>query len=294
MNKKLYVILFLGFLAISFYPYNKSNFVISANKKLVNDTVKALTKEDIMGEYSIRAGYGHHNLRLFKDTFRLSYGGCTFSMKEQGQWYYKGNLLSLFIVYKDSLNNIYDTLRYRKYTLIHQDAFLICLEIGADLEENYKDICRLHNAGLNATHSTFLHKKLENHTPVPIPTIPIEYHKFLLRKPITCQVTAIENDTVITINVGKEDGLFEGLQLYKKAEFEKEKKQRQKKRKQHEEDEEENSNPLFLTFEVVSCQNNTATLKPIADLNFGFFIVEKAKKLQIGNSLCSKREKKTL
>lgn len=67
-----------------------------------------------------------------------------------------------------------------------------------------------------------------------------------------------------------------------------------KKRNQHEEDEEENSNPLFLTFEVVSCQNNTATLKPIADLNFGFFIVEKAKKLQIGNSLCSKREEKTL
>jgi hypothetical protein len=48
-----------------------------------------------------------------------------------------------------------------------------------------------------------------------------------------------------------------------------------------------------LTFEVVSCQNNTATLKPIADLKFGFFIIEKAKKLQIGDSLFSKREKKT-
>lgn len=33
MNKNLYLIVFIGFLAISFYPYNKSNFVISANKK---------------------------------------------------------------------------------------------------------------------------------------------------------------------------------------------------------------------------------------------------------------------
>ena len=39
---------------------------------------------------------------------------------------------------------------------------------------------------------------------------------------ITCKITAIENDTLITINAGKQDGVFEGLQLYKRAEFKKE------------------------------------------------------------------------
>ncbi len=278
MNKKLYLILFLGFLAISFYPYNKSNFVISANKKLVNDTVKTLTKENIMGEYNIRSGYGHYNLRLFKDTFKLSFGGCTFSMQEQGKWYYKDNLLSLIIFYTDSC----DTLYCKKYEIIRQDIFLICLERLGDLEEDYQKICKLHNAGLNPTHSTFLHKKLENHKPVSIPTIPATYHKFLLKKPITCQITAIENDTTITINVGKQDGVFEGLQLHKKIELGKNKKQKRKKR-------EDDISYSYLSFEIIDSQDSISIIK-INKLGYYQQELENIKKLQIGDTLGSKRD----
>lgn len=227
MNKKLYLIVFLGFLAISFYPYNKSNFVISANKKLVNDTIKPLTKEDIMGEYKTGINrYTPLKVDIYQDSFVYYSRDCSNFLENKGRWRYDNDTLLLTDIHS-SYKNI--KLRDEKYSIVQQDSFTILIDYSENLDKSYQEICKLHNAGLNATHSTFLHKKLENHTPVPIPTIPIEYHKFLLRKPITCKITAIENDTVITINVGKEDGLFEGLQLYKKAEFEKEKKQRQKK-----------------------------------------------------------------
>jgi hypothetical protein len=290
MNKKLYLIVFLGFLAISFYPHNKRNFVISANKKLVNDTVKALTKEDIMGKYVSNDVYNFCELNLHRDTFNSVSGGCTYEIQELGKWDFQNNTLYFSGVCSKSEDCIFSYFSKKEsqeeYTIIRQDSFLILINKSWNdnyLSKLYKEICKLHNAGLNATHSTFLHKKLENHTPVPIPTIPTEYHKFLLKKSITCKVTTIENDTTITINVGKEDGVFEGLQFHKRAEFKKDKKQKPKKGFK-------NSNPLFLTFEVISCETHSSIIKPIADFKFEFLIIEKTKKLQIGDTLCSKRK----
>jgi hypothetical protein len=284
--KKLYLILFLGFLAISFYPYNKSNFVILANKKLVNDTVKALTKEDIMGEY--KTGINHYaslKINIYQDSFVYYSRGCSDFLQNNGKWTYHNNTLLLTDI-RSSYKNI--KLIDEKYLIMQQDSFLMLIDFSENLDKSYQEICKLHNAGLNATHSTFLYKKLENHLPVPIPTIPAAYHKFLLKKPIICKITAIKNNTLLTINAGKEDGVFEGLQLHKKIEFEQAEKRKRKKREEYED---ENSNPLFFTFEVISCENNTSIVKSIADGEFEFLIVEKAKKLQVGDSLYSKREK---
>lgn len=295
MNKKLYLILFLGLLALGFYPYNKSYFVVSANKKLANDTVRTLAKSDIMGEYAIYGTYNFCKLNLYKDTFNSVSGACTYEIKESGKWDFQNNTLYFSGVCSEGEDCMFSYFSKKdsqeEYAVIRQDSFLILINKSWSnkyLSKVYQEICKLQNSGLNATYSTFLHKKLENHAPILIPTIPAEYHKFLLKKPITCKIIAIENDTTITINAGKKDGIFKGLQLYKKTELEKEKKRERKKYI------EGDYLPSFFTFEVVACEAHTATLKPIEKLAFGDIIVGKAKKLQIGNTLHSKREKKSL
>jgi hypothetical protein len=287
MNKKLYLIIFLGFLAISFYPYNKSNFVISANKKLVNDTVKALTKEDIMGKYFVMGdGLGYYHFNINNDTFNIKYGACTFSGEEKGKWSYENGIIYFFESYhKGDMDSSFSKIEDRKYYTIRQDSFLVLIE-NKDVESSYKRICQFYNAGLNVTNSNFLHKKLENYTPVPMPTVPKEYQQKLLKKPIICQVIAIESDTTLTVNVGTKNNVFEELRLLKLVSIKIPQKFEEKFGEKLDD---------FLEIELIACNDYTSKAKIINkpifwEDDFQQF-VPNIKKLKVGDILYSYYEK---
>jgi hypothetical protein len=290
MNKKLYLIVFLGFLAISFYPYHKSNFVISANKKFVNDTVKALTKEDIMGKYVSVDEYTSYEINIQKDTFNSKYADCTSETMVKGKWAFKNDILYLSEVYsKEDIDSIFSQKEDETYRVIRQDSSIILINNWGDkyINEVYRVICRLHNSGLKGNYGYFPSKKLEIQAPVSIPTIPKEYHKFLLKKIITCQVIAIESDTTLTINAGKKDGIFEELILSKVFFIETPKKQERYfgRRDMIE----------FLKVEIIKCNDSISKAKITHKRDFWEYdfqtFVPNIKKLKVGDTLHSYYEK---
>ncbi len=300
MKKQHYLFLLFGFLAISFIAYiNQNKLIILVDKIfsksiVTKDSTQPITKEDLLGKYKTMVKSRYTMLDIYKDSFTMSFYRHFATEAYSGKWSYENNSLHLSYLYTGEYDTSY--IVNRRYQFMRQDSFLFCVPYydEQELRQEYIKICNLYNNGANFNEeygeTYIMRKKLHNYLPISIPTIPAEYHNYLLKQPINCQITAIENDTILTINAGKENGIFEGLQLHKKVEFEKEKKQKRKKRGNYQE-ENENNNPLFMTFEVVRCENNLAVLKFVETWEFSHATALKMKKLQIGDTLYSKKSK---
>jgi hypothetical protein len=119
-----------------------------------------------------------------------------------------------------------------------------------------------------------------------MPTVPKEYQQKLLKKPIICQVIAIESDTTLTVNVGKKDDVFEELRLLKLVSIKIPQKFEEKFGEKLDD---------FLEIELIVCNDYTSKAKIINkpifwEDDFQQF-VPNIKKLKVGDTLHSYYEK---
>lgn len=300
MNKNLYLIVFIGFLAISFFTYiNQNQLIILVNKIVpksivLRDTTQPITKEDLLGKYKTKGKSRYTMLDIYKDTFTLSFYRHFATTEYSGKWIYENNSLILNYLYIDEDRIDTDTsyMVNREYKLVRQDSFLFCVPNYGEkeLSQEYEKICNLYNNGANFNEeygeTYIMRRKLYNYLPISVPTVPEEYQQKLLKKPIICQVITIENDTIITVNVGKKDGVFEKLILVKRFSIEK-----LKKRDEYFYEKIED----FVEVEFIKCNNATSKARIIYKPYFWNEDYQKfllnIKKLKVGDTLHSYYEK---
>lgn len=192
MNKKIYLILLLGLLAISFFAYiNQNKLIILVDKIfsksiVVKDSTQPITKEDLLGKYKTMVKSRYTMLDIYKDTFSISFYRHFATEAYSGKWNYENNSLHLSYLYTGEYDTSY--IVNRKYKLVRQDSFLFCVpDYGEkELSQEYEKICNLYNNGANFNEeygeTYIMRRKLYNYAPISVPTIPKEYHKFLLKK----------------------------------------------------------------------------------------------------------------
>ncbi len=296
MNKKLYLIVFLGFLAISFVAYINQNKLIFLVDKMVSksivtkDSTQPLTKEDLRGKYKTRGKSRYTMLDIYKDTFTLSFYRHFATTEYSGKWSYENNSLYLNYLYTGEYDTSY--IVNRKYKLVRQDSFLFCVPYydEKELSQEYEKICNLYNNGANFNEeygeTYIMRRKIYNSLPISVPTIPKEYQQRLLKNPIHCQIMAIDNDTILTVNVGKKDGVFEKLILLKRFSIEK-----LKKRDEYFYEKIED----FVEVEFIKCNDTTSKARIIYKPYFWNKDYQKfslnIKKLKVGDTLHSYYEK---
>ncbi len=119
MNKKIYLIIFLGFLACN-------------TQKIATSNQKIFTKADLQGDYKLNGGFVNVNLFLFDGFYYSIAKSCRGTSREDGTWRYEDNLL-----YLKTTKSIdyYDSTKIEKYLPIQVDAFLVLAYISKN--KNY-------------------------------------------------------------------------------------------------------------------------------------------------------------
>jgi hypothetical protein len=147
MNKNLYLILFLGFLACN-------------TQKIANSNQKIFTKTDLQGDYKLNGGFVNVNLFLFDGFYYSIAKSCRGINREDGVWSYERDTLYLKVT---KSTEYYDSTRIEKYLAIQMDSFLVLAYISENkkyMKKMYKELRNLNTADLNESSRGFLYKKL--------------------------------------------------------------------------------------------------------------------------------------
>jgi hypothetical protein len=93
MNKKLYLILLLGFFACN-------------TQKIATSNQKIFTKADLQGDYKLNGGFVNIRLSLVDTIFHYIARGCKGGVRTEGTWHYKADTLYLNITKTIMLINL--------------------------------------------------------------------------------------------------------------------------------------------------------------------------------------------
>jgi hypothetical protein len=210
-------ILFAAYFVIVFLFFGFNTNITPLNKITIKDVVGNYLTIGNKTEIIIQENY-------FEET-DLSYGGKIW--KTRGKVNYNGqtNELKLYdIELNKDINDknskwlkITDSITLIErippiiiYTPVFFGNFLHLLE--QPLDDAYMSICYRYNTRFTAASLPYPRKEIKKF--VKIPTIPKEYHKYLIHKVIRGKIIKIINDTTVVVNVGTKNGVISQLTFF--------------------------------------------------------------------------------
>lgn len=201
-----------------------------------------ITREEIVGEYSMGHSFFGSNLRLENDgTFKVFWGSDTVQGAHNGTYAFDGINLSLTwnsstemiggtpIQEESKPTNKESIIRTEKLVVTRWDTRMYLIPQG-----EFLFFCNLVNAGIEPRtemnsslgeyfsygghYSIRLYLKDDGKAPIPrgLPEVPLEFRQYLLTTPITGKITKVENiskDTFADIFISNRKGLKIGMTL---------------------------------------------------------------------------------